>query len=442
MSNFTFNTRRAFLHRGLTLVGAATTVPAFLERTAWALDDPHDAPLTKSKPGVPSERVLVVVQLAGGNDGLNTIIPFTNDNYYRLRPRLSLAKDDVLRLNDELGLHTAAEGLKELYDEGLLSVVQAVGYPNPNRSHFQSTDIWMSADPGEAAHSGWLGRYFDCTCKGNDPPDPQSGIALTAEAPLALMGARYRPVAFSTPDQLTWRPGPGNDGAEDAFAKLNQPDQGGRASRRAGSAAAAAKASTIDYLHRTALDARLSAEQIQTAAGMQVGRRRREVDFLRPNRTDLAGQLRMVARMIAAGLPTRVYYVSMGGFDTHANQLQTHENLMRNLGRALATFVSDLKASGDIDRVLVMTFSEFGRRVEENASGGTDHGVAAPMFLIGKPAIPGIHGEHASLTDLDNGDLKWKIDFRRVYAAILSGWLKADPKRILSGDFGGMKLIG
>lgn len=438
MSDTPFSTRRQFINRGLTIVGAGATVPAFLERTAWALTGPDDGPLTKSKPGVPDDRILVVIQLAGGNDGLNTVIPVEDDAYHRARPRIGIAKKDALRLTDAVGLSPAAMGLKSLYDEGLLSIVQAVGYPNPNRSHFQSTDIWMIGDPNESMHNGWLGRYFDCTCNGT--PDPKTGIALTSEAPMAMMGSKYRPVAFATPDQLSWQPGDKQGGAEAAFKKLNDLDNGHNAD------GTLKPVSMLDYLQRTAMDARLSARQIQDAAGESSARRgrgRNSLDILRPGagRGGLEPQLKMVARMIAAKLPTRVYYVSMGGFDTHANQQIAHQNLMRQLGAALSGFVKDLRASGDLDRVLAMTFSEFGRRVAENASGGTDHGTAAPMFLIGKPIAAGIQGEAPSLSDLDRGDLKHKIDFRKVYSAVLSGWLKADAKAILGGDFGGLKLV-
>jgi uncharacterized protein (DUF1501 family) len=198
----------------------------------------------------------------------------------------------------------------------------------------------------------------------------------------------------------------------------------------------------LHYLHRTAMDARLSAERIQAATRDAGGRRRRrDPDFLRPANSDLTAQLRMVARMIAAQLPTRVYYVSMGGFDTHANQANSHANLMGKLGDALASFMADLRESGHDRRVLTMTFSEFGRRVEQNASGGTDHGAASQMFLIGSPVRAGLHGDHPSLTDLERGDLKWAIDFRRVYAAVLSNWMKADAVRVLGGRFDPLDLI-
>lgn len=434
MNASSFRTRRSFLRHGLTLIGGAATVPTFLQRTATALAGERG---TKATDKSRDERVLVVIQLAGGNDGLNTIIPVRDDAYYRARRNLAIARGDALKLTDDLALHPQAVGLKSLFDAGLLSIVQGVGYPNPNRSHFTSTDIWMSADPTERTHTGWIGRYFDCSCRGDDPPEPKLGIALTGEAPLALSGRRYQPIAFGSPDQLSWRPGRGAAGAEKAFAKLNRPADDHSAD------GALKPAALLAYLQRTALDAQLSAEQIQRAAGTSPSSRRpRDLELLRPDRGgDIGPQLRSVARMIAAGLPTRVYYVSMRGFDTHANQQGAHARLMEQLGEGLSAFFGELKESGQDQRVLAMTFSEFGRRVAENGSGGTDHGAAAPLLLAGPSIKPGVHGKHPSLTDLDNGDLKWHTDFRRVYASVLSNWLKADARKILGGEFGGMNLF-
>ncbi|MFQ5430520.1 MAG: DUF1501 domain-containing protein [Phycisphaerae bacterium] len=433
------HTRRAFIRRGLMLASATATVPFFLDRTAWAIADPFDAAPVGSKPGAKDHRVLVVLQLAGGNDGLNTVIPFRNDLYYKARPRLGIAGNEVLRLNDDIGLHPKATGLKQLYDEGRLAIVQGVGYPNPNRSHFISTDIWATADPKQRVHEGWVGRYFDCTCSGRDRPDPKLGIALTGESPLALRGERFRPVSFSSPEELSWR-GPAARGAGlDAFKKLN-------ASKPGASPAAetlADEASALAFLKRTAMDARASAREIQQAAGATIrpGRGRgRGLRFPRGgNRRGgaLGRQLHTVKRMIAGGMKTRVYYVSFGGFDTHAGQLGRQQNLLAQLAEALSGFVEELEHDGLLDRVTVMTFSEFGRRVAENASQGTDHGAAAPLFVVGSRIRPGLHGEHPSLEPdrLDQGDLRWQTDFRSVYAAVLSGWMKTDARRVLGGDF-------
>ncbi len=438
MSMDDLTTRRTFLHRGLTLVGAAATVPAFLETTALAVA-PAEGARTKSRPGVPDERVLVVVQLAGGNDGLNTVIPVRDDLYYKNRPRLGIERGKTLRLTDDLGLHPSLTGFKELHDAGLLAIVQGVGYPNPNRSHFKSTDIWSTASPDGRLHTGWLGRYFDAQCKGQDPPDPKRGIALTSEAPLTLLGSKFAPVAFQRPESLTWngaqpapgrrRPnqrgmnaGPDTNVQQAAFDRLNAPTE-----------KPAGPISELEYLQRTALDARLSAADIQKAAA---GRPAASYPV-----SPLANSLKTVARMITANMPTRIYYVSQGGYDTHTGQLNRHPQLLTQLGDALKAFVDDLKASGHLDRVVIMTFSEFGRRVEENASTGTDHGTAAPLFVLGSRVQPGLAGSHPSLERLDRGDLAFTTDFRSVYAAILKDWLAADAGKILGAPFPPLPII-
>lgn len=429
MNPIEFSTRRAFLRRGLTLVGAAATVPTFIERSAWAAG-PQDGAATRSRPGVPEDHVLVIVQLAGGNDGLNTIVPVRNDLYYKNRPMLGIDRKAALGLGDDFALHPALAGLKSLYDDGLLGVIHGVGYPNPNRSHFKSTDIWETASPDGRLYTGWAGRYFDHTCQGEDPPNPEYGIALRKEAPLALRGQKFSPVAFERPESLTWNGGPqaaapvrrrprgrAEQGEPDTslrerFDELNQP------SERRGR-----PISELSYLQRTAMDARLSAADIQKAASGPAA-------AAYPN-GPLAGSLKTVARMIGSKLPTRIYYVTQSGYDTHSGQVNRQQQLLAQLGDALKSFVADLKATGQLGRVTIMTFSEFGRRVAENASGGTDHGTAAPMFVIGQGVNAGFHGRPCDLGKLDHGDLIHTTDFRNVYAAMLRDWLGTDPKAIL-----------
>ncbi len=429
-------TRRSFLRNGMTLVGAASTVPLFMDQTARVL-----------AAGAPGKRgagdpVLVVVQLAGGNDGLNTIVPITNDDYYRQRPKLGIPKAQTLKLTDELGFHPALTGFKELHDEGLLAVVQGVGYPNPNRSHFHSMDIWHTGSPDGRLHSGWIGRYFDNTCSGSDGCAPEAGVAVMGESPLAMRGDKFAPVSFQRPEQLTWQPAPGGGMARgrmnrrgsggmqpnvsvEAFDTLNRPPKQGKS-----------QTDELAYLQRTALDARLSAADIQQAA-------RGSTPVAYPN-NPLAASLKTVARMISAGMPTRIYYASHGGFDTHSGQLNRHQQLLSQTGDALAAFMKDLAATRQLDRVMVMTFSEFGRRVSENASGGTDHGEAAPMFVLGKHVKPGVLGTTPDLsTDkLHRGDVPWTTDFREVYAALLQNWLKTDSRKILGGAFEPLPVVG
>ncbi|MBX3394405.1 MAG: DUF1501 domain-containing protein [Phycisphaerae bacterium] len=437
MSDELFFSRREMLRRGASLLSAAATVPLFLDRTALALSGPSDSPGPKRKTRNDASRILVVVQLAGGNDGLNTVVPIGNDRYYQSRPSLAIRKDDALSINADLAFPKSAEGLKSLYDDGLLAVVQGVGYPNPNRSHFVSTDIWSTADPEERIHNGWLGRYFDCECKGSARPDPKSGIALTQESPLAMQGARFSPVSFNSPEELSWR-GPAAHGrGMAAFNKLNQSKR--KNTRK--TEAPLDQAGALAYLERMAMDARASAEEIQRATGIDGANSRNQgFRFRFQNRGrggELGQKLEMVKRMIAAGLDARVYYVSMGGFDTHAQQAGRHQTLITQLGEALKDFTLSLKADGLLDRVTIMTFSEFGRRVAENGSQGTDHGAAAPLFIVGSSVRPGLHGEHPSLepADLDAGDLKWQVDFRSIYTAVLSDWLKADAAKVLGGEY-------
>ncbi len=426
-------TRRVFLAKGLTMLAAGATVPTFVNRTAYAMGRPFDQLLTSPDSGKDG-KVLVVVQLSGGNDGLSTIIPFGDDAYYRARPSLGIAADQTLKLNGYIGLNPQLSALKELYDDGRMTLVQGVGYPNPDRSHFRSMDIWHTANPGEGAiTSGWLGRYFDAQCCGTDPkeharahaagtvaPDPHVGIALGDENFLAMQGELVTPLGFERPEDYRYQ-GP----AADAFGKLNTPD--GTADPEE------TEAGELDFLTRTAMDAQVSSDRI-----MKVTRAHKPgVDY---PRGAFADQLRTVAAMIRGGLPTRVYYVSLGGFDTHASQLGRHDNLMRQLAGGVKAFMDDLKQQGNDERVLVMTFSEFGRRVAQNASGGTDHGTAAPMFFFGhhKHVNAGILGNHPSLTDLDRGDLKYNVDFRSCYAGVLQQWLGTDAQtcaRVLGGRF-------
>lgn len=422
-SEHLFTTRREFVTRSLKLLSAATTLPVFLGHTASALAEPTPRQRRKDD----ASRILVVVQLSGGNDGLNTVIPYTQDAYYRYRPRLAIKKNDVLKLGKEVGLHPAADGLKALYDAGHLAVVQGVGYPNPNRSHFVSMDIWHTADPGQRTHDGWLGRYVDACCEGTDP-DPLEAIAIAQEAPLAMQGERFTPMAFDDPGSLTWH-GPRRDAqAEALFAKLNHKDGQVPDSPHA----------QQKYLQRAALDALLGADEIKSAAGGAIRTRSRGRGGA------LTQQLQMVARMIKADLPTRVYYVSLGGFDTHTGQEQRQRQLLETYGDAMQDFIGALADDGLLDRVVVMSFSEFGRRVQENSSGGTDHGEAGPVFLFGSKIRPGVIKNHPSLDKLDRGDLAWGCDFRTIYAALLRDWLGLNPRdaaRVLGKEFNPLKVI-
>lgn len=423
--------RRMFLQHGIGFISMAATAPMFIQNSAKGMLNPY-ASFLSSQPGVPDDRVLVVVQLGGGNDGLNTIVPYGSNAYYKARPAIAIPQpgksqgnqQGALKIDgsDGIGLHPNLTGLKELMDNGVASVIQGVGYPNPNRSHFTSMDIWQTADTDAQGH-GWIGRYFDCTCNGT--PLPEGEVAVGRDAPLAMQGQIQKPVSFESPELFRWL---GEDLTKDGA--LKQPYQ---ELNRAGELQGVAEDSQLGFLTRTALDAQLSSERIRAAVA-----KRPLVQY--PN-SQLARQLQMVGAMIRDGMKTRVYYVSLGGFDTHANQLGSHGNLMRQLGDALNAFHKDLKEQGNTGRVLTMCFSEFGRRVAQNASGGTDHGTAAPMYLIGDMVKPGLLGELPSLTDLDQGDLKFSVDFRSVYAAVLEDWMGAPSEKILSGRYKKAKII-
>ena len=388
--------------------------------------------------------ILVVLQMAGGNDGLNMVVPYADDVYYRSRPRLGLPADKVLKLDSYVGLNGKLTGLKSLFDEGHLGVVQGVGYPNPNRSHFRSTEIWQTAsDADRNVSEGWLGRYFDNCCAG---ADPTVGIAIGEEMPQVFAAKTPTGITFSQPEQFRWRPSEKVEGrmsAEESFFRQLNGSGGGEetlltASEGGSIGAIPGKSktdlSTIDFLQRTALDAQLSSDKILAIA------RKYESNVPYPQGR-LAASLSMIARMIAGGLPTRVYYVSQGGFDTHAGQVNAHERLMGELNDALSAFATDLKQQGNFDRVLLITFSEFGRRLVENANGGTDHGAAAPMFIVGGAVKPGLFGKYPSLSDLDYGDLKFNTDFRSVYGTVLDKWLRAPSQLVLGRKFPALPII-
>ncbi len=432
----TLHTRRSFL-RHSTLGGAlSVTVPSFLAATFDQLEAAETGKATQAKSGS-DEPILVVIQLAGGNDGLNTLVPFADDDYQRARPKLGLKANQVLRLTDTAGLHPALAGFKALHDDGLFAAVQAVGYPNPNRSHFRSTDIWMTAtDSDRFSNKGWLGRYFDHACAG---AEPTVGLCVGRQAPLAFAGQQPKGVALENPEAYRYVDGDSAEagemsGGETFYRQMNAAADPLRSDMTGDSigtvSGSAPVASPLDFLERTALDAQVSSDQIRTLS------RKAKNEAAYPTGR-LATDLKLVARLIAGGLGTRVYYVSQGGYDTHTGQLPTHQRLLTELGGSLRAFMADLKALGQLDRVLVLTFSEFGRRVAENASGGTDHGAGAPLFLCGSRIKPGIHGAAPSLkpADLINGDVRFATDFRSVYAGILEHWLKTSSEAVLGRKF-------
>ena len=369
MKNVTLHTRRRFLRTSLLGAAASWTLPVFLEKTFFALDAMAADSLIQTATGKDGS-ILVVLQLAGGNDGLNMVVPFADDAYYRARPKLALPAGTILRLNSYAGLNPKLTGLKSLFDDGHLSIIQGVGYPNPNRSHFRATEIWQTAsDADRIEREGWLGRYFDNCCVG---ADPTVGVAIGNEMPQSFTARTSTGVVFTRPEGYRFmssdRVGQRMREEEAFYRQLNQPDATSIAAPEGGSIGTIAGAtssdlSTVDFLERTALDAQISSDKILAIA-------RKSKSRVPYPRGQLANSLSLIARMIGGGLTTRVYYASQGGFDTHAGQLNAHDRLMTELNDALVAFVADLKQQGNFERVLLLTFSEFGRRVQENANGG------------------------------------------------------------------------
>ncbi|MCW5758078.1 MAG: DUF1501 domain-containing protein [Phycisphaeraceae bacterium] len=416
-------TRRAFLERGVMLASATVVAPGFVQGTALGLPSP--SAFLASLAGVPEDRVLVVVQLSGGNDGLNTVVPYGADEYYRARRGIGIARGNVLELDGRqgLGLHPALAPMKELYDAGLCSVFQGVGYPNPNRSHFKSMDIWHTADTSGTGE-GWIGRYLDSECVGFGAGESGSAqgappaINIGRTAPLAMQGRKVNPVSFENASVFRWLGEDHDRELKGEYDRLNR-----RESASVGDTNEA-------FLTKTALDAQVSSDLIRRAVAAE--------PLVRYPGNELARQLSLIAQMIRAGLKTRVYYASLGGFDTHAGQGGAngrHAQLLGQFASSMKAFYDDLKAQGNDGRVMTLSFSEFGRRVSQNASNGTDHGTAAPMFLFGPMVRPGVHGTHPPMSDLDGGDLKHTLDFRHVYAGVLDSWMRADASSILQGRY-------
>lgn len=359
-----------------------------------------------------AESILVVIELNGGNDGLNTVIPFRDPAYAAARPQLKQPQHEILKINDDLALHPALKGLAKMLDQSQLAVLQGVGYPNPNRSHFVSMDIWQTASFAADEPYGWLGR-------GVEKLGPAiNGLAVGAgNAPRALTGPSGRAISLRALADYELKVA--GSGSSDARRRAVEAFAAGESK---------APGDLADLVKQAARETYRSAARLREVAANY------ETPVKYPA-TGLAGRLKLVAQLIAAGIPERVYYTSLGGFDTHANQAQQHHDLLAELGDAIAAFHDDLKHHGQSQRVLTATFSEFGRRVKENASRGTDHGAASQMFVVGESVKAGPIGAHPSLTDLDDGDLKHHTDFRSVYATILEDWLHVPSAEILGGKF-------
>jgi uncharacterized protein (DUF1501 family) len=395
--------RKEFIQLG-SLATASMFVPKFLK----AFESKSLVP--------PGNKVVVVLQFSGGNDGLNTVIPVRNDLYYKARPKLGIEKGKTVNLTDEVGLHPALTGLKDLHDDGSLSILNSVGYPNPDRSHFRSMDIWQTASQStEYLTTGWVGRYLDAQCAGCDKPT--YALELDDVLSLALKGEQSKAIAMKDPRRLY---GTSNEKFFRDVLKNHKDEVGEQ---------------PVDYLYKTMAETLSSADYIFQQSKLHPS----SAEY---PKSELGQNLKTIASLIFSDINTKVYYVSLGSFDTHVNQEAQQQRLFTEMNEAVTAFVKDLKDNSRFNDVLLFTFSEFGRRVEQNASGGTDHGTANNMFLIsGGLKQKGVINSLPDLGDLDEGDLKYKIDFKDVYATVLKKWLNADDTHILGKQFNYLDFI-
>jgi uncharacterized protein (DUF1501 family) len=389
--------RKEFIQVG-SLATAAMMLPKFLKAFEGANIVPS------------GNKVVVILQLSGGNDGLNTVIPVRNDLYYKARPKLGIERTKALSITDEVGLNPALTGFKELYDDGSLSILNNVGYPNPDRSHFRSMDIWHTASQSnEYWNTGWVGRYLDAQCNGCD--HPTQAIEIDDVLSLSLKGEHIKGIAVKDPRRLY---GTANEKFFRDVMK-NHKDEAGE--------------QPADYLYKTMAETLSSADYIFQQSRMHPSNANYP-------KTDLGNSLKTIASLIYSDINTKVYYVSLGSFDTHINQEPQQQRLFTEMNDAVKAFVDDLKVNGRFEDVMLFTFSEFGRRVSQNASGGTDHGTANNMFFIsGGLKQKGVLNPMPNLADLDEGDLKYNIDFKNAYATVLKKWLGADDKAILNKQY-------
>ncbi len=391
--------RRRFLNQS-SLLSLSPLIPAFLSQTAAASEARQD------------DRILVVIQLDGGNDGLNTVIPFADENYGKYRDKLRIDKKEIIKLNDSLGLHPAMKSMGQLFDDNQLAIIPGVGYPNPNRSHFRSMAVWHSARMHPADHTGqgWLGRACDQQQKpGNATPD--AVFIGDSPIPAAIIGRRTNSIALNNEAELML----------------------------ASKFAAPAKATSSDDLQAF----------VQSTVTASYAAAKRFAASTKNSASDKAGypnyrlarKLRLISRIIRLDGGTRIFYVSQPGYDTHSMQKHSHQRLLREFSRSLKAFLVDLQQAGLSDRVMVMAFSEFGRRVRENASAGTDHGTSGPVFVAGKSVNAGVLSKYPSLENLEDGDLKSTVDFRSIYASLLTNWLEIDATLPLGGKFKPLKVV-
>ncbi|RRN77785.1 DUF1501 domain-containing protein [Pseudoxanthomonas sp. SGD-10] len=396
--------RRDFFKQ-TSLATGALLIPSFLKPLeALALDR------------LSGHKNLVVVQLSGGNDGINTVIPYGLDEYYQSRKSIAIQPTELIKLDDLQGLNPNMAALRELYDDGSMAILNSVGYPNPDRSHFRSMDIWQTAsDSDQYLSTGWIGRYLDSNCK--ECGYPYAAIEVDDTLSLAMKGHKIKGIAVKDPQQLY------KNTREPFFKEVASGNKD------------MLDEDNLGYLYKTMIETSSSAKYILEKS--------KTYKSLESYPSGAFGtQLKTVAKFINSGLATRVYYVSLSGFDTHTNQLNQQGRLLKQYSEGISAFVKDLKSSGNFKDTLILTFSEFGRRVQQNASDGTDHGTANNVFLFGgNLKEQGILNGAPNLTNLDNGDLKYEIDFRQVYATVLDKWLEVDNAQVLSKKFSSLNFI-
>ncbi|MBA3993219.1 MAG: transcriptional initiation protein Tat [Cyanobacteria bacterium DS2.3.42] len=396
--------RRKFIHGGLSMLGLMLSAEELFKLSAQAA-------------GSASQRQLVLIQLSGGNDGLNTVIPFGTGAYYDARPQIAVPQNDVLKLNDAVGLHPQMTGMQELFNAGNLAIVEGAGYTSPNRSHFRSIEIWQTGEPDKIGDTGWLGRYLDLA-SGDKEHKALPAVNVDPMLPKTLFARKIVVPSVNNIYEFRFRTDPhfrkDRDTQIEAFSDIYKDFD--------------SKRPHADFLRKAGLEANHASDYL-----LKIVKSYKSTVKYPAGR--LGDGLKFIAQMITGGVTAPVFTVSLDGFDTHANQQRSQAGLLKQLSDSLLAFQNDLKAHSLDDQVITLVFSEFGRRVQENSGKGTDHGTAEPLFIVGSAVKGGIYGEFPSLTALDNGDLKHTIDFRTVYATVLERWLGADSVQVLGKRF-------